>query len=217
MKKKEVEIKLVESAVYLQHVKNAVVGSVVSADGDVHIGDVNNYYNHLEPFTPHPLPLDRPDPHFLRRIRKGKGEGNPTLFGSSENNDLLSELEKYLRITLLGDAGMGKSTELEWICHELKDGGQYTPFYIKLRNYNENEKAILEFFKPDAKHLENTVLILDGLDEIDIASVKRTIELLAEKYPKLKILVSSRITAYDDTLDKFQTYTLAPLGQGKRF
>ncbi len=211
MKKKEEEINVAESAVTLQHIKNAVVNSGLNAEGNIYVGDVHNYFDTPEPFTPPSLPFTRPAPHIPRRIFREKDAGNTGLFGGKESFDLLVELDKHPRIVLLGDAGMGKSTELEWICHELKESGQYVPIYRKLNSYKSSGVYLDDIDKFGREHESSIVLVLDGLDEPDMMPAKEAIEKFANNFPNAKVLVSCRSNAYADSLTGFETYQLGKL------
>ncbi|MBK8565931.1 MAG: hypothetical protein IPN76_21970 [Saprospiraceae bacterium] len=190
-----------------KQVKNVIISSDVIAEGNIHVGDVNNYFGNPEPFTPSVLPFDRPAPHIPRRIFKEKDAGNTGLFGGRESYDLLSELDKHTSIVLLGDAGMGKSIELKWFCHELKDSGIWIPIFKPLGG-----KKYLTDLPHLPKHIaDKIVLVLDGLDESNLLEAKVAIENFRNDHPTAKILVSCRGNAYADSLPNFEVFHLGKL------
>lgn len=178
------------------------------------IGHIDNaIFNHIlqQPkdtsflFNLPPSPLY----HIPRQIFKYQAENShpSSFFEHRESVDLQQELEKHPHIVLLGEAGMGKSWELKWLCHKLKDEDRLTPVYrdLKYPNYS----TILELFHGQLNG--SHVIVLDGLDETDMREAKLAIEEFRNHNPKVKMLVSCRKNAYDKTLEGFETYELGRL------
>ncbi|MFZ2898650.1 MAG: hypothetical protein WA004_08515 [Saprospiraceae bacterium] len=178
------------------------------------IGHIDNaIFNHIlqQPkdtsylFNLPPSPLY----HIPRQIFKYQAENShpSSFFEHRESFDLQQELEKHSHIVLLGEAGMGKSWELKWLCHKLKDEGHYTPVYRELKY--PNYPTILDLFNGQLDG--NHVIVLDGLDEANMREAKLAIEDFRNHNPEVKILVSCRKNVYNKTLEGFYAYELGNL------
>lgn len=138
--------------------------------------------------------------------------------------DTITALENYERIVVLGDPGSGKSTSLKYLAHTIcshrTDSNRqqsYVPVLIKATDfakYNTDTGRSLSEYIIDfntkygllfSKSLENNnlVLLLDGLDEINITNQRHVVvdkvNSFAAQYPEIKIIVSSRIVGYKET------------------
>ena len=116
--------------------------------------------------------------------------------------DLMIEKE---RIVLIGEAGSGKTYELQNLAYMIAQSKEALPIVVKLNAY-VNE-TIEELISTEIKHdYEGTmVLIFDGFDEIEennINSFARRINTYVKKYPKQKIVISTRNNFYRNALDK---------------
>ena len=122
----------------------------------------------------------------------------------------------------MGDAGTGKTTELQRIAwHFSKSESKYVPFFVSLNKYvsQDIDELLGERWvgTPEAQ----TIIILDGLDEIEAKNKNdaiRKIELFAEKHQSSKILISSRTNFYSQEKDNetgtirgFLSYVLTDL------
>lgn len=143
-------------------------------------------------------------------------------FGLENKKDLLDIIIYEKLIVLLGDAGVGKSTELDRVAgyYSEKKGDLY-PYKLMLKDY-VNQK--IEELLPDswtAIPLDQVLLILDGFDEIESKNKNdaiRQIKAFCDKYKKVKVLVSCRSNFYKletstfpGTLPSFKSYRLVGL------
>ena len=166
-------------------------------------------------------------------VRKGN---NPS--GSIDIENLFS---KSKLIWIDGEAGSGKSTLMQWIAinsassngdvlPELKDS---IPFLIELRKQNSKsisiKKAVNSIMQdsdctmPDnwiTQSLESGsgIVLVDGFDEVkceDRDDVLNWIDDLSTKYPKIRIIVTSRPQTGKGINKKFIRYRLLPMTRDK--
>jgi hypothetical protein len=181
--------------------------------GQFKLKDITNKAYTVFPKTILPFPV--PNPYIPRQIfiKTVANELRMTL-GIGKSYDLLKEIINKKHIVLLGEAGMGKSTELQWFCHQVNENGNHHLVYKRLSDYRE--KSYLEDIKASGYNLSDSViLVLDGLDETDIKFAKPAIEKFRNDFPFIKILVSCRSTAYSDTLSNFGEYVLDKLSESE--
>lgn len=143
----------------------------------------------------------------------------------SERNQLKEVITEKHRVTILGVAGLGKSIELEYLAyHFSKKGSKLTPLLINLNNVTMSSiedlvsKRLSNF---DNIEKEKLIILLDALDEVHvdyIDVVASSINLFAETYPDVKIVVSCRNNFYSTEKEKgtaklktFETFILSPL------
>ncbi|MBP8238879.1 MAG: TIR domain-containing protein [Saprospiraceae bacterium] len=156
------------------------------------------------------LPFPRPEAHIPRQVGKRIVVNSHNGQVGTESCDLIKELDSHSRIVLLGDSGIGKSWELKWICHELKDNSSYIPIFRSLKG----KKRLTDLPHIEEGEEAQVVLILDGLDESrKMERMVESIEYFANWYPNAKVIVSCRNNAYLNTLDRFEQYELGPLRQ----
>jgi hypothetical protein len=116
-------------------------------------------------------------------------------------------------ITLLGDAGTGKSVELKMAARKLAaSNAVLIPVFASLNQYVDHS---IEQYVPLLAQFpdEVTVLILDGFDEIQAQhknTAVRRIEYYAEHHPLCRIVLSSRSNLYQ-TIAGFDQFWLAEL------
>ena len=123
------------------------------------------------------------------------------------------------RVVLLGQAGAGKTTELEKLAQVLCKQNT-PPVFISLNIYsNETIEELITQWISDYK-IENSVLILDGYDEIaDINSFHRKLDSYVRKHPDQKIVISTRNNFYhlsrgkrqEGSLNQFKEYAIFPI------
>ncbi len=138
------------------------------------------------------------------------------------NEDLANIIKVKNKITLIGDAGSGKSIELERVANYFsQENAVFYPLLIRLNTYTD--QSINSLLPGDWEKIpENQLLIiLDGLDEVESKNKRdfiRKIELFSEQYPSTTIIVSCRTNFYlsgseqsAGTLKGFDTYILRDL------
>jgi GTPase SAR1 family protein len=142
--------------------------------------------------------------------------------GDKFKEDLPNIVKVKNRIALMGDAGSGKTIELERVAnHFSEENAVFYPFLIRLNTYID--QSITSLLTEDWNKIpENQLLIiLDGLDEIKSENKKdaiRQIEFFSERYPSSTIIVSCRTNFYQaeseqasGTLSGFESYRLLDL------
>lgn len=136
--------------------------------------------------------------------------------------DLADALKKVKRISLVNDAGFGKTFELKRTAKyfsEIEYG--LNPFFVSLSTYtNENIEDLLPVNYRNTPQ-EQLLIILDGLDEIPSESKQnaiRKIERFIISHPQTSCIISSRTNFYrpesktlSGTLADFKTYVLLEL------
>lgn len=144
--------------------------------------------------------------------------------GKKNAYDIVTALENYDRIVVLGDPGSGKSTSLKYLAHSICshrddcNGLQsFVPVLIKATDYakynTDTGRSLSEYIIDfntkygllfsESLENNNLVLLLDGLDEINITNQRHTvvdkINSFAAQYPAIRIIVSSRTVGYKET------------------
>lgn len=135
----------------------------------------------------------------------------------------LRELTKEKnRVALIGDAGSGKTIELQRLaCQLFEEDQTYYPFYLSLSKYSNQNLSDLLPANWDKAPQKRLFVILDGLDEIESRnknSAFRQIELFVDTYSQAHVIVSCRTNFYkteteqlSGTLKTFSTYRLHDL------
>lgn len=168
----------------------------------------------VEKLWPQFYPIPKPDPYLSRKVSqvgvKTKKEDG-FYFSHPETFDLLIEVLRESRIVLLGEAGMGKTTELNRICYELRENQGRFPIRRNFKDYNHLSTTPFFEIPQELKAWEDKVfIVLDGLDESDMVSAQNVISKIGTEHPKATILISCRKTAYAD-LSGFKAYQLERL------
>jgi predicted NACHT family NTPase len=139
-----------------------------------------------------------------------------------DNIDILELLDKENRIVIIGDAGVGKTIELQRIASRYsEDNSEYFPIIIKLNKYVNQTIEDLLPPKWDTIPENQLLLILDGLDEIESKNTRdaiRNVELFSERHPSAVIIVSCRSNFYQSsavtdigTLKDFKEFIIMPI------
>lgn len=153
------------------------------------------------------------EPHIIREI---------SIIRSSNNTQMpiIDVLAENGRIFLLGNAGDGKTIELEKLAHDLY-GTEYFPFLYYLKNYTNEEIDKIILKKYADLNPNRLVLIFDGYDEIQ-EKYRHNFEGKLNSYlvnnPSVRVIVSTRKNfckmSFDEnsrTLSGFVEYELAPI------
>lgn len=138
--------------------------------------------------------------------------------------DLVSVIKNENRVVLLGDAGVGKSTEFRRVALEFSnEASTFYPFLVPLSNYVNQKISELLPLGWEQVPEDRLIIILDGLDEIESKNRNdsiRQIQSFAEQHPRAHILVSCRTNFYqsetnktEGTLAGFNTYVLLNLNE----
>jgi len=136
--------------------------------------------------------------------------------------DILELLDQENRIVIIGDAGVGKTFELQKIAsHYSENNSKYFPYVIKLNKYVNQRIEDLLPDKWETVPEKQLLLILDGLDEIESKNKRdaiRNIELFSERHSSAAIIVSCRSNFYQSssatslgTLKDFKEFILLPI------
>ena len=145
------------------------------------------------------------EPRFIKNSKNNiellfsEEESKQTLLDLSKNND---------KIVLLGNPGIGKTTELLLLFEklwELKDVELNFPFFINLKNFRlSTEFEDLILFE-EWKELPSITFILDGLDEIsNINDFISELKIFLKKYEdkKINVVISCRTNIYEKYIVK---------------
>lgn len=140
----------------------------------------------------------------------------------NDKEDITKLLKFKNRLVLIGDAGSGKTIELERIANYFsQENASFYPLVIHLNTFSDQN--IVDLLPEDWSNIpENQLLIImDGLDEIESKNKNdaiRKIEFFSERYPASTILISCRTNFYQTekkpssgTLNGFESYRLLDL------
>lgn len=169
------------------------------------IGDINLEENHIERYFSEEVDNKN---SFLRNEKK-------------ENLTLSKILEKEDKIFIIGNPGIGKSTELKkfalqnWITDETEN---FVPIFKSLKNFT-NTDSIMDYLPTGWKELNKVFFILDGIDEIsDIEYFKSKLENFInqniDNQKKYKYIISCRTNVYESIvkgISNFKVYYLKDL------
>lgn len=119
-----------------------------------------------------------------------------------ELNDIVHEKK---RVVLIGEAGSGKSYELNNLAYVLSNEKKAIPIYIQLNDYvDETIEALIEkFINKDRDY--RFILIFDGFDEIEdknLNTFAKRLNAYVKIYPEQEIIVSTRNNFYRNALDQ---------------
>ena len=138
--------------------------------------------------------------------------------------DIVTAIQKFNKLVLLGDPGSGKSTTLKYLAYKIcRDRNKHEilssliPIYIKASEVAEyvskTHRSLSEFIIENhtkygllfSESLENNKLIIlfDGLDEVNIINSRHNVvdrlNSFVAQYPSIKIIVTSRLVGYCET------------------
>ncbi len=136
-----------------------------------------------------------------------------------DKKDLIELARIKNRIVLIGDAGVGKTFELQRVSNELsKEDSPFYPLFISLNIFSNQDIGQMLPNGWETIPESQRLIILDGLDEIESRNKKdaiRRVEFFSEKYPSSTIIISCRTNFYQSesnefsgTLEGFETFRL---------
>ncbi|MCC5612668.1 NACHT domain-containing protein [Nostoc sp. CHAB 5834] len=155
----------------------------------------------------------------------------PLTIVNGKNNIRVSEstniLEKFAKIAILGEAGSGKSTLMQFVALQCIENKVAIPIFVELRKYNNSvdkfedflAKQISESYYMQIKDLFNNgnfAFILDGYDEINYVSGSEFIDQIQKfvlNFSSNKFLISSRPGTNVESLNPFYVFTINPLNE----
>ena len=131
---------------------------------------------------------------------------------NEENKTLEHFLGEKSRVVLLGNAGIGKTTELKYLFASLwdkREEQQNFPFFITLKNFRGT--STFEDLIPlkEWRELPIITFILDGLDEIaNIQDFISSLELFLNQYKeyKINVVISCRTNIYEKYIAKIDNF-----------
>ena len=112
-------------------------------------------------------------------------------------SDLIELVMRTRIIVLVGEAGIGKTTELEYVAYRMSNEGWYCGL-IRLIDYATTLEELVNTNFKNWRYLDeksNILIILDGLDEVDNAIVHRVeneIKQFSKKNSHVHFLISFR-------------------------
>jgi len=147
-----------------------------------------------------------------------------TIYEKEKQKDFIDVISEQDRLTLISDAGVGKTTELNRINFVFsKKESMFIPYFVRLNTYTNQPICNLLQENWDKIPRKTPIVILDGLDEIESKNKRdaiRNIKWFSMNYPNIKIVVSCRKNFYSSknenysgTLEGFSAYVLLDLGE----
>jgi len=135
-----------------------------------------------------------------------------SFFEESKKETLKEFVLISYKTVLLGNPGIGKTTELKELFTELwrdKDESSLFPFFINLKYFRKQDK--FEDFIPysDWKDLSQIIFILDGLDEVsDVHDFISSLEIFISQHSTLnyRYVVSCRTNLYEKYLIQLRDF-----------
>lgn len=167
-----------------------------------------------------------PEPYLRRTVcpKEYYASGRHYYLWDKYAKDTVDVVSQCKRVAFVGDAGMGKTTELQRIAaHFSRDESPFYPFLVPLNKYVN--QSLRECLPSDWEEIPKSkiAVILDGLDEIESKNKRdaiRQIEFFAEQHPETHIVVSCRTNFYESeteqssgTLSGFSSYVLLELDE----
>ena len=136
-------------------------------------------------------------------------------FGTNEKLTSIELIKRENRIIILGDAGIGKTKEIDFIAAHFSNINEgLIPIKIKLDNYVDQdiEKYIKEVYLKFNE--ENILLLFDGFDEVksdNKLTLVRKIMFYLDQHPNIRVVITSRKNTYNYEFSDFKVYYLTNL------
>ena len=146
-----------------------------------------------------------------------------------ETNDIANIFRKSNAITIIGDAGSGKSTLIKHLFLNTIKTGYAIPVLVELRYLNNEENSLQDYIKTkvledciaeNPKILEKLfetgkfVFFLDGYDELNTevkADIVKNLSEFRNKYPNNKFILTTRPYSGIEQLQRFHNYHVKEL------
>ncbi len=144
--------------------------------------------------------------------------------------DINSVFRESKLVTIIGDAGSGKSTLIKYLFLGAIRNNYKIPIKVELRYLNGTDYSIIDYILnniiryegiADSEHIINRMLIsgefvffFDGYDELDgniKSNIAREISQISRKYNKNSYILTSRPTDEINLLDGFYNYRVRQL------
>ena len=128
-------------------------------------------------------------------------------------------------VILIGEAGTGKSKELQQLAHIVStQDNPLIPIVFPMKDYNGESMEDIVKETTGLTYCANSILILDAFDEIPEHHAQAFLHSLnryVERYPKQYIVISTRFNfyrcsegvGYEGPLKQFKEYTLHPFSK----
>lgn len=136
-----------------------------------------------------------------------------------DKEDILNALLTHKRVVLVGEPGLGKTTELHYVAIALAEEHKYFPIICSLSRFDISQK-IEDNLPKNWKAVPKNRLsfIFDGLDEVSSSNLNTLVlKLLSfcDNYPKALFLFSCRSSIFSNVIegkfDSFKTFLLRNL------
>jgi len=131
------------------------------------------------------------------------------------------------RLTIIGNAGQGKTTSLKFLGYQLVCNSDILPIYYQLKDYDANinlltqladEVGLTDGDLVDIANSGNLTFLLDGINEVikvqDRNSLFKQLTGLLKKFPNVPIAITSRPKDYNIELD-LPVFELLPLANSR--
>lgn len=167
------------------------------------------------------IPDIEPMAHYIRRIvlapdsLRENAHPRPYIFGDENPKDahLLQHLREIMSnkktdgIVLLGNPGLGKSTELEQLAVQLwenREAEKCNPFFRPINTFLPSDE-ITDYLPEKWESIGRLAIVLDGLDEISYrhefkAKLEKFITDHRGKPPVIKFVISCRTNIYENVV-----------------